>query len=85
VLDTLSLATAERAIDVGSGPGLLAYDMAAVVGPEGRVCGIDLSEAMLARKRCASQPWAEFKTADATRLPFATGSFDAAVSTQVYE
>jgi arsenite methyltransferase len=87
VLKALELTAGERVLDIGSGPGLLAYEMAAAVGPEGRVCGIDISEDMLAmaRKRCAVQPWTEFHTADATSLPFRDDSFDAAVSTQVYE
>jgi len=46
--------------------------MAASVGRDGRVCGIDISEDMLAmsRKRCADQPWTEFQRADATNLSF---------------
>src|SRR5262245_44401717 len=86
-LKVLELGAGERVLDIGSGPGLLAYDMAATVGPQGRVCGIDTSEPMLAmsRMRSAGQPWAEFRQADATRLPYPDGSFDAAVSTQVYE
>jgi SAM-dependent methyltransferase len=86
-LEALQLAQGERVLDIGSGPGLLAQEMAAAVGPEGRVCGIDTSEPMLemSRKRCAPQPWTEFRQADATRLPYPDGSFDAAVSTQVYE
>lgn len=87
VLQALALTDAERVLDIGSGPGLLAYDMAGSVGPEGRVRGVDISEAMLAlsRKRCADQPWVEFQVADATKLPFPDHSFDVAVSTQVYE
>jgi arsenite methyltransferase len=87
VLTTLELREGERVLDIGSGPGLLAYDMAASVGRNGRVCGIDTSEDMLAmsRKRCADQPWTEFQKADATNLPYPNDSFDAAVSTQVYE
>ena len=86
-LDALQPAAGERILDIGSGPGLLAHDMAAAVGPNGRVCGIDTSEPMLAMsaKRCADKPWAEFRPADATQLPYPDGSFDAAVSTQVYE
>jgi arsenite methyltransferase len=86
-LEALQPAAGERVLDIGSGPGLLAYDMAATAGAEGRVCGIDTSQPMLAMsaKRCAGQPWAEFKQADATQLPYPDGSFDAAVSTQVYE
>ena len=87
VLHALQLVPGEHVLDIGTGPGLLAHDMAAAVGPEGRVCGIDASEAMvaMARKRCAGQPWAGFQTADATKLPCTDDSFDAAVSTQVYE
>lgn len=87
VLKALELMEGERVLDIGSGPGLLAYDMAASVGPEGRVCGIDISEHMLAisRKRCAEQPWTEFQMADATNLPYPNDGFDAVVSTQVYE
>jgi arsenite methyltransferase len=39
----------------------------------------------ISRRRCANQPWAEFQRADATNLPYPDHSFDAAVSTQVYE
>jgi ubiquinone/menaquinone biosynthesis C-methylase UbiE len=87
VLKALQLREGERVLDIGSGPGLLTYDMAASVGRNGRVCGIDISEDMLtmSRRRCADQPWTEFQRADATNLPYLEGSFDAAVSTQVYE
>lgn len=87
VLKALDLAEGEKVLDIGSGPGLLAYDMASSVGPSGRVSGIDISEDMLAmsKKRCAEQPWAEFQTADATKLLYPDSSFDAAVSIQVYE
>ena len=72
VLKALALREGERVLDIGSGPGLLAYEMAASVGPNGRVCGIDISEDMLtmSRKRCADQPWTEFQRADATNLPY---------------
>jgi ubiquinone/menaquinone biosynthesis C-methylase UbiE len=87
VLRALQLREGEQVLDVGVGPGLLAYDMAASVGPEGQVCGIDISEDMLAmaKKRCADQPWTEYQRADAIHLPYPENSFDAAVSTQVYE
>ena len=87
VLKALALRDGERVLDIGSGPGLLAYDMAASVGRNGYVCGIDISEDMLtmSRKRCADQPQTEFQNADATKLPYPDDSFDAAASTQVYE
>ncbi len=87
VLAALDPARGEAVLDIGSGPGLLAHEIAKTVGPEGRVAGIDPSDAMLAmsRRHCAQQPWAAFDRAAATDLPFDDAQFDAAVSTQVYE
>jgi ubiquinone/menaquinone biosynthesis C-methylase UbiE len=87
VLRALELLSGERVLDIGSGPGLLALEMAVAVGPSGKVSGIDSSDSMIniARARCADQHWVEFQSAEATKLPFPDGSFDAAVSTQVYE
>jgi SAM-dependent methyltransferase len=74
-------------LDVGAGPGLLAYDLARLVGPDGRVVGLDVSPDMLAlaRTRLADLGQAECMQGDATALELPAGSFDAAVSTQVYE
>jgi len=87
VLAALALRPGERVLDVGVGPGLLAHDMALTVGSTGRVAGIDASEAMtaMATRRCADLEGCDFRVADATKLPFEDGSFDAVVSTQVYE
>src|SRR5262249_32127912 len=87
VLKALELRTGEQVLDIGSGPGLLAYEMAVSVGQDGRICGVDTSEQILAmsRTRCADKSWTEFKKADAVQLPYPDGSFDAAVSTQVFE
>lgn len=87
VLRLLSLLPGQEVLDIGSGPGLLARELADEVGPSGRVRGIDLSEPMLemGRRRCAERPWVAFEHADAAKLPFEDDSFDAVVSTQVYE
>jgi arsenite methyltransferase len=89
-LRALALQAGERVVDVGSGPGLLAGEMATQVGPAGRVVGLDLSDPMLAlsRQRCrdpVTSKCVSFLQADAARLPFGDGRFDVAVSTQVYE
>ena len=86
----LNLRPGESVVDVGSGPGLLAAEMALDVGPTGRISGIDISETMLqmARSRCAkltSAALVDFQVGDATKLPFPDETFNAAVSTQVYE
>lgn len=87
VLSVLNLQPDERILDIGSGHGLLAEDMAAVVGPDGSICGIDASAAMItySKKRCAHLPQVEFRESDATSLPYNNDEFDVAVSTQVYE
>ena len=87
ILSYLKLQPAERVVDIGAGPGFLASEMGAQVGPSGNVSGVDTSENMiaLARARCSTQPWIEFHAGDALRLPVPDAGFDAAVCTQVYE
>lgn len=87
VLEVLAPRLGERLLDVGVGPGLLAYDLARLVGREGYVAGLDVSPDMLtsAKARLADLPQAECLQGEATDLPFADACFDAAVSTQVYE
>lgn len=89
VIGALAPQPGERVLDIGSGPGLMAAEMAAAVGPHGRVDGVDPSDAMLAI--AAAQAPAEgsaptaFVLGDAVSLPFAEASFDAVLSTQVLE
>jgi ubiquinone/menaquinone biosynthesis C-methylase UbiE len=85
----LDLKPGEDVLDIGSGPGQLAGEMAAEVAPGGSVHGIDPSDSMLAiaRRREAAAGSAPITLAagDACSLAFADDSFDAATSTQVYE
>ncbi|MAM94266.1 methyltransferase domain-containing protein [Parvibaculum sp.] len=87
VIEMLAPAPGEHVLDIGVGPGLLAYDMARMVGEGGRLAGLDASAAMLkvARTRLAALPQAECIQGDATELRFPDESFDIAVSTQVHE
>ena len=48
VLSMLALQPGEHVLDIGVGPGFLAAEMAFEVGAGGRVCGIDVSDSMLA-------------------------------------
>ncbi|MFI4985626.1 MAG: methyltransferase domain-containing protein [Solirubrobacterales bacterium] len=48
VLDLLAPQPAEEILDVGCGPSHLARETARAVGPNGRVCGGDVSEQTLA-------------------------------------
>ena len=87
VLEALQLRAGERVLDIGTGPGFVACEMADGVGRTGEILGVDSSESMLrlARKRCAEKQHVRFETGDATRLPVPDASFDVAVSVQVYE
>lgn len=87
VLAALNPRPGERVLDVGSGPGLLAVAIAERVAPTGVVCGVDVSEPLLAwaRSHAARNLAIDYRHADATRLPFDDASFDAVVVTQVLE
>jgi SAM-dependent methyltransferase len=80
----LALTPGERVLDVGVGPGFLAAEMAAEVGPGGLVAGIDVSGSMLelARRRA---PGVDLRVGGAEAIPYPDASFDVAVSTQVLE
>jgi demethylmenaquinone methyltransferase/2-methoxy-6-polyprenyl-1,4-benzoquinol methylase len=68
------------ALDVACGTGKLSAALAAAVGPEGRVVGIDLSTAMLdeARRAFGDLACVEFRLGNALELPVEDGTFDAA-------
>jgi ubiquinone/menaquinone biosynthesis C-methylase UbiE len=87
VLQALALAPGESVIDIGTGPGFVALEMAEAVGTHGRVLAIDRSEPMLmlAKKRCSGLAQVEVRGGDATALPCDDTGFDVAVSVQVYE
>ena len=85
----LGLRPGQDVLDIGSGPGFLACEMAMEVGPGGTVHGVEPSADMLAvSRRRQPAPGAapvEFGLGQATELPYADGQFDAVTSTQVYE
>jgi demethylmenaquinone methyltransferase/2-methoxy-6-polyprenyl-1,4-benzoquinol methylase len=66
-----------RALDVASGTGDLAIELARRVGPSGTVVGSDFSEPMLevARRKSAAVRW---EWANALELPYPDDEFDAA-------
>jgi len=80
--DLTGLHAGDRALDVATGTGDLAFELAGRVGATGEVVGCDFSEAMLthARGKAAARPSApvRFEWADALQLPYADDSFDAA-------
>jgi ubiquinone/menaquinone biosynthesis C-methylase UbiE len=71
----------ERALDVGSGTGMLAFALAPLVR---EVVGIDFVPEMLEHARGAARdyPNTSFVEGDAQALPFADGEFDLAVTSR---
>jgi len=87
VLDALKLKRGECSLDIGTGPGFVAWEMAAAVGGTGQVECIDTNETMMrmAFDRCARKPWVCFQIGNATELPVSSDSCDAAAVIQVLE
>jgi len=83
------LAPGERVLDLGSGAGTDSLVAAQMVGPEGRVTGIDMTPQMLAKARAAAAEMGvanvEFVESEAERLPFADASFDVVISNGVID
>lgn len=84
----MRLAPGAAVLDVGCGAGEVCVELAARVGPGGRVAGVDLSQAMVeAARRAAAQAGREIdlREASATALPFADASFDAVRAERVFQ
>lgn len=79
VADAAQIQPGQRALDVACGTGVLAREIAARIGADGRVVGVDPNPGMLAAANQLA-PAIEWREAGAESLPFADGSFDAVVS-----
>lgn len=82
--DLASVGPGDRVLDVATGTGDLALELARRVAPAGEVVGSDFAERMLERARAKAASSARagvrprFEWADALALPYDTDSFDAA-------
>ncbi len=82
VLAELRAGGATRVLDVGCGTGLLTRRIAREPGVEA-VVGCDFSTGML-RRAAHNAPGLLLARGDALQLPFASGRFDAVVSTEAF-
>jgi SAM-dependent methyltransferase len=88
-IEALGLGKGDRVIDIGCGEGRHCHGVQLLT--EAQAIGVDLDEPALALPRTRGAdlggkgPQAEFQTADASALPFADASFDAAICSEVLE
>jgi demethylmenaquinone methyltransferase / 2-methoxy-6-polyprenyl-1,4-benzoquinol methylase len=75
--DLAAVGPGDRALDVATGTGDLAVELARRVGPGGSVVGSDFSEEMLTVAR-RKAPGIAFEWGNALELPYEDGRFDAA-------
>jgi len=79
----------ERALDLGSGAGTDSLIAAQMVGPTGRVTGVDMTPQMLAKARAGAAAMGstnvEFHLGEAEALPFEDESFDVVISNGVID
>jgi demethylmenaquinone methyltransferase/2-methoxy-6-polyprenyl-1,4-benzoquinol methylase len=75
--DLAAVGPGSRVLDVATGTGDLAIELAERVAPGGEVVGSDFSEEMLARAR-DKEPAIAWEWANAMELPYADDAFDAA-------
>ena len=78
--DLAEVGPGDRALDVATGTGDLALELAQRVGPDGDVVGSDFSPRMLerARRKGAGMANVRFEEGNALALPYEDGQFDAA-------
>jgi ubiquinone/menaquinone biosynthesis C-methylase UbiE len=84
LLDAAGLRPGERVLDVGTGTGAAALLAARRVGKTGRVLGIDMSPAMLAKARAKASKSGltnlTFRRMDGSALRLTSASFDVIIS-----
>ena len=74
-------------LDIGCGPGTDAQDLAEIVGPNGRVIGVDKSETMVASAQERTQDLSlplEYQVGDVYKLDFEDNTFDGCRADRVF-
>ncbi|MEM9603046.1 MAG: methyltransferase domain-containing protein [Pseudomonadota bacterium] len=85
--DAMHLSVGDTVVDVGCGNGLLTEEIARAVGEQGRVVGVDPSDAMRAHAvdRCSHHTTVSIVAGSADALPLDDQDADTVVAVQVLE
>ena len=80
LVDELPPNIGDKVLDIATGTGTIAFHTASIVGPNGKVIGVDISRGMLAQANAKlsalSSPNLKFELADAEKLGYPDNSFD---------
>ena len=83
-IDHLALQPGETVVDLGSGAGIDVFLAADVVGPTGKVIGVDMTPEMVSKARAnaakGGYPNVEFRLGEIEHLPVADASVDVIIS-----
>lgn len=86
LIDAGNVGPKKQVLDVACGTGIIARKAVSLVGPDGRIAGVDFNEGMLrVARRCAEQEGAtaiEWYQSDVTCMPFSSGEFDTVLCQQ---
>jgi len=88
MLERMALAPGAAVLEVGCGLGTDVFELVEVVGPAGRLVGLDTSKAMIAeaRRRASERQVAvTFEVGDVQALPFPDASFDVCRAARLLE
>lgn len=81
-LERIGVQPGMRVLELGCGPGYFTIEAARMVGPEGRLCAVDVEPRMISlvqdKVRAEGLTNVEARVASATWLPFPDGIFDLA-------
>lgn len=80
LVEQVNIAPHQSALDVATGKGAVLFPLAEVIGPSGKVVGIDISKEMIqetSKEACAkNMDWVTLHEMDAENLHFPDASFD---------
>jgi ubiquinone/menaquinone biosynthesis C-methylase UbiE len=86
--EQIALAPGEAVLDVGCGPGTDLFRMVELVGPAGRLVGLDASEVMVAEARRRAEQLGlpiTFEVGEVHALPFPDATFDVCRAARLLE